>query len=188
VGTCTAASAAAADTLMQDPFEAAAGEQEPLPRFVAFEQGVLALLMGVLCAITMANVVVRYFTNVSFAFTEEISVFLMVVMTLAGAATAFYRDKHISVVFVFDRVSPGARQRLALFSLAACILMFGLLAWYGGRMAWDDYRFDVTTPALGIPQWLYTVWLPVLSVLIVGRVAMKAVRAVKSVKPEGVKE
>jgi TRAP-type C4-dicarboxylate transport system permease small subunit len=47
--------------------------------------------------------------------------------------------------------------------------MFGLLAWYGARMAWDDYRFDVTSPALGIAQWLYTMWLPVLSLLIVVR-------------------
>ena len=37
----------------------------------------------------MANVLVRYFTDVSFAFTEEISVVLMVVMTLVGAAHAF---------------------------------------------------------------------------------------------------
>ena len=36
-------------------------------------------------------------------------------------------------------------------------------------MAWDDYRFDVTSPALGIPQWLYTVWLPLVSLIIVVR-------------------
>jgi TRAP-type C4-dicarboxylate transport system permease small subunit len=156
---------------MQDPFEAPPGEREPLPRLLSVERGVLALLMAVLCLITMANVIVRYFTNVSFAFTEEISVSLMVVMTLLGAATAFYRDKHISIVFVSERLRPRARKFAALFSLVACALLFGLLAWYGARMAWDDYRFDVTSPALGIPQWLYTMWLPVLSLLIVVRLA-----------------
>jgi TRAP-type C4-dicarboxylate transport system permease small subunit len=49
------------------------------------------------------------------------------------------------------------------------LLMFGLLVWYGGRMAWDDYRFEVTSPSLGVPNWWYTVWLPVLSLLIVVR-------------------
>jgi TRAP-type C4-dicarboxylate transport system permease small subunit len=161
---------------MQDPFEAPPGEREPLPRLLSVERGVLALLMAVLCLITMANVIVRYFTNVSFAFTEEISVSLMVVMTLLGAATAFYRDKHISIVFVADRLSPRAQKFAALFSLAACALMFGLLAWYGARMAWDDYRFDVTSPALGIPQWVYTIWLPVLSVCIVARVVAIGIR------------
>jgi len=155
---------------MQDPFEAATGEREPLPRCVSIERAVLALTMALLCVITMANVVVRYFTDVSFAFTEEISVSLMVVMTLVGASTAFYRNRHIAITFVVDRFFPRARRRFDLFALAACALMFGLLAWYGARMAWDDYRYDVTSPALGAPQWVYSVWLPVLSVVIVGRI------------------
>ena len=36
--------------------------------------------------ITLGNVLTRYLTDQSFAWTEEISVFLIVVMTLAGAA------------------------------------------------------------------------------------------------------
>jgi TRAP-type C4-dicarboxylate transport system permease small subunit len=128
----------------------------------------------------MANVVVRYFTNVSFAFTEEISISLMVVMTLLGAATAFYRDRHIAITFLVERLTPRRRGSAAMFGFAACIVMFGLLAWYGGRMAWDDYRFDVTSPALGIPQWLYTVWLPVLSVFIVARLVTRMRAHLKS--------
>ena len=165
---------------MQEPFEAGLGEREPLPRSVSIERGVLAFVMAVLCSITMANVVVRYLTNVSFAFTEEISVSLMVVMTLVGAATAFYRDKHIAIVFLVDRLHARAQARLALFARGACVLMFALLAWYGARMAWDDYRFDVTSPALGIPQWLYTVWLPLVSLLIVVRLLHMMVRRLKA--------
>jgi TRAP-type C4-dicarboxylate transport system permease small subunit len=156
---------------MQKPIEASAGEPQPLPRSVSIERFVLALVMALLCVITMGNVVVRYFTNISFAFTEEISVSLMVVMTLTGASTAFYRNKHIAILFAVDRLPPRARSGFALFSLAACTLMFGLLTWYGARMAWDDFRFDVTSPALGVPQWFYSAWLPLLSLLIVIRLA-----------------
>jgi TRAP-type C4-dicarboxylate transport system permease small subunit len=156
---------------MQEPFDAGTGESEPVPRSIAIERVVLALIMAALCLITMANVVVRYLTNVSFAFTEELSVSLMVVMTLVGASTAFYRNKHIAILFVVERVGPRLRAQLTLFGLLASMLMFGLLTWYGGRMAWDDYRYDVTSPALGVPQWLYSVWLPVLSVLVIVRIA-----------------
>ena len=156
---------------MQKPFEADTGEREPLPRSVSVERGFLALVMALLCIITMGNVIVRYFTNISFAFTEEISVSLMVVMTLVGASTAFHRDRHIAILFVVNLFGPRARERFARFSLAASMLMFGLLAWYGTRMAWDDFRFEVTSPALGVPQWLYSVWLPLLSLLIVVRLA-----------------
>ena len=156
---------------MQDPFEVATGEREPLPRAVSIERGFHALVMALLCLITMGNVLVRYFTNISFAFTEEISVSLMVVMTLVGASTAFHRDRHIAIVFVVNLFGPRARERFARFGLAASMLMFGLLVWYGARMAWDDYRFDVTSPALGVPQWFYSVWLPLLSLMIVIRLA-----------------
>jgi len=92
-------------------------------------------------------------------------------MTLVGASTAFHRDRHIAIVFVVNLFGPRARERFARFGLAASMLMFGLLVWYGTRMAWDDFRFDVTSPALGVPQWFYSVWLPLLSLLIFARLA-----------------
>lgn len=155
---------------MEPPLEEGAEPAGPLPRSVRIERALLAAVMAALCLITMANVVVRYFTNASFAFTEEISVSLMVVMTLIGASTAFIRGKHIAITFVVDRLGPRWQARFAQFGLVASLAMFGVLAWYGGRMAWDDYRYEVTSPALGIPQWVYSVWLPLLSLLVIARI------------------
>jgi TRAP-type C4-dicarboxylate transport system permease small subunit len=164
---------------MQEPFDTGTGEPQPLPRSVSIERWVLALVMALLCLITMGNVVVRYFTSISFAFTEEVSVALMVVMTLVGAATAFHRNKHIAILFVVDLFRPRVREAFAFFGRCASLLMFALLLWYGGRMAWDDFRFDVTSPALGVPQWFYSVWLPVLSFLIALRLAGQIRRSVR---------
>jgi TRAP-type transport system small permease protein len=141
----------------------------PGPRSLRIEQAVMALAMALLCVITLANVAVRYFTNISFAFTEEISVWLMVVMALVGTSNALARRHHIAVTLLVERAAPGFRKALDLFGLLATATMFGVLAWYGTRFAWDDFRYDVTSPALGIPQWLYTVWLPLLALLIAGR-------------------
>jgi TRAP-type C4-dicarboxylate transport system permease small subunit len=49
------------------------------------------------------------------------------------------------------------------------VVVFLALALLGGRMAWDEYRYEVTSPGLGIPTWIYTVWLPVLSLAVTGR-------------------
>ncbi|MDK9726153.1 MAG: TRAP transporter small permease [Sterolibacteriaceae bacterium MAG5] len=134
------------------------------------ERTIMAGSMGLLCLITMGNVVVRYFTDISFAFTEEISIALMVVMTLTGAAHAFVDNRHIAITYFIDRLGPRGHRTARGIALLATLAMFVLLATLGARMAWDDYRFEVTSPALGIPQWLYTVWLPLLSALIVVRV------------------
>ncbi len=134
----------------------------------AVERFLMAASMGVLCLLTMANVLVRYFTDISFAFTEEISVALLVVMTLVGASHAFASNHHIAITFFVDR-RPAWQPAVRRFAAFCALIMFGLLAWYGTLMAWDDYSFEVTSPSLGVPQWWYTVWLPVLSVLIVLR-------------------
>lgn len=132
------------------------------------ERLLMAVSMGALCVLTMVNVLVRYFTDLSFAFTEEISVGLMVVMTLVGASHAFATHHHIAIVYFVER-KPALRRAARRLAAASSLLMFSLLAWYGARMTWDDYRFEVTSPSLGVPQWWYSVWLPVLSALIVVR-------------------
>lgn len=141
----------------------------------AVERFLMAASMGVLCLLTMANVLVRYFTDISFAFTEEISVALLVVMTLVGASHAFASNHHIAITFFVDR-RPKFKPLAHRLAVLCSLVMFGLLAWYGVLMAWDDYSFEVTSPSLGVPQWWYTVWLPVLSVLIVLRLVALLLR------------
>jgi len=57
--------------------------------------------MALLALITFANVVVRYLTDQSFAWTEEISCILMLLLAMAGSATALVRDSHIRVEYFF---------------------------------------------------------------------------------------
>jgi TRAP-type C4-dicarboxylate transport system permease small subunit len=47
--------------------------------------------------------------------------------------------------------------------------LFALIAVLSARVVWDDYRFGETSPGIGVPQWWYTIWLPVMSVAIAGR-------------------
>lgn len=139
-----------------------------LSALARLERALMAGSMGLLCLLTMANVVVRYFTDISFAFTEEISVALLVVMTLVGASHAFASKHHIAITFFVDRW-PALKARAERLAVLCSLAMFGLLAYYGVLMAWDDYSYEVTSPSLGVPQWWYTVWLPLLSLLIVLR-------------------
>lgn len=154
---------------------------EPPPRVpVSVEGAVGAALMGGLALLTFANVVVRYFTDVSFAVTEEWSVALMVVLAFVGGSAAFAADRHIRMTFLTERLPVRVARRVELFVLAACLLAFGLLAWLGGRYAWDEYRFEVLSPGLGVPQWQYTIWMPVLSAAICLRLLGRMARVLRA--------
>lgn len=143
------------------------GEQAPRPpRPFHIEEALAALIMAVLCLITFANVLTRYFTNISFAFTEEFSVFLVVVMTFVGAATAFTRGHHLAITFLADKLPARGRLWQRRFAIGCGLAMFGVLAWWGGLMWWDDYETGITSPGLGVPQWWYTLSVPLFSALV----------------------
>lgn len=118
-------------------------------------------LLAALLVITLVNVFVRYFTDQSFAWTEEISSVLMLVLCLAGSASAIARDSHIRVEFFFDAGGLARRQRFAKFSAIANTLFFLVLGLLSAQMAWDEFRFGDTSPAIGVPKWWYSIWLPI---------------------------
>ncbi|MGO4326799.1 TRAP transporter small permease [Cupriavidus sp. 2TAF22] len=134
------------------------------------EDWIGVIVMALLVCITFANVVVRYFTDESFAWTEEFSVFLMIVLALVAGSAAVARDRNIRIEFFFERGSAARQRRLGVFSALMVAVMFVALAVLGARVTWDEYAFGETSPGIGIPSWWYSVWLPVLS----GAIALRA--------------
>ena len=139
------------------------------PRSLRLEDWLTVIVMALLALITFANVLVRYFTNSSFAWTEEISIFLMIVLALVAGSAAVARDRHIRIEFFAESGSPLRRRRLAQLGALLVAVLFALIAALSVRVVWDDYRFEETSPGIGVPQWWYSVWLPVLSLLITWR-------------------
>ncbi|MBR0671022.1 TRAP transporter small permease [Roseomonas soli] len=139
----------------------------------------IAAAMAAMALITAANVVTRYLTNVSFAFTEEYSVALMVVVALLGTALATATGRHIRIGVLIDERSPAFRRKAEAVAMVLTIACFGILAWYGTRLAYDEYRFEVLSNGLGHPNWIYTGWLPLLSLVVIGRAAGRLVRVLR---------
>ena len=138
---------------------------------VVLEEGLAVACMVVLLVITILNVVVRYFTDQSFAWTEEISVFLMVVMTLAGASAATARDRHIRIEFFYDDGTVLRQQRLKVFAACVTALLFLVLALLFGRVVADEVRFGETSMGMGMPRWWFTMFSPLLCAAIALRSA-----------------
>ncbi len=163
-----------------DPF----APQDPKLRIpITIEKVLAAAAMGALCLITIGNVIARYLTNYSFAFTEEYSIALMVVVTMLGASIATAADRQIRITW-FARMLPPAGERAAeVVATLATVVMFALVLGLGGRLVWDEYRFDVTSPGLGEPQWIYTLMLPLLSAAVIGRALGYLVRTIRAKRP-----
>lgn len=158
--------------LPPDPAQADEATRIPLK----IEDWLTVIVMGLLALITFANVVVRYLTNQSFAWTEEFSIFLMIVLALVAGSASVARNRQIRIEFFADSGSQQRQRVLACFGALMVFLLFALIAVLSSRMVYDDIRFGETSPGIGVPQWWYTVWLPVLSLAIALRALGLALR------------
>jgi TRAP-type C4-dicarboxylate transport system permease small subunit len=133
---------------------------------LAIEDYLSAGIMAVLALITFANVLVRYFSNQSFAWTEEISIFLMIVLALVAGSGAFARARHIRIEYFLQRCTTKNQKRLNELTTLLSMLMFAILAVLSARLVWDDVQYQETSPGIGVPQWWYSIWLPAIATAI----------------------
>lgn len=145
-----------------------------------WEDWLAAIAMGLLAVITFANVLVRYFTDQSFAWTEEYSTALMLILTMAATGAAVTRDRQIRIELFFATGSAARQRFLSLVSAVASLAAFGILTGLGVKFAYDDYQYDVTSPGIGLPQWWYSGWLPLLGLAICLRALMHLIRVWRS--------
>jgi len=158
-------------------FDPTALQVKPRTRLtLKLEEVLIAAGMAGIALITAANVVVRYLTNISFAFTEEYSVVLMVIVTLLGTSLAMAGGRHIKIEYFTNLLSKRGQQIAEIIAMALVIICFGIILVYGAYLTWDEYRFESLTPGLGDPQWLHTGWMPLLSIFVIGRAAGRALR------------
>jgi TRAP-type C4-dicarboxylate transport system permease small subunit len=151
---------------------------------LAIEKAIIAGALGLICVISFANVLVRYFTDFSFAFTEELSVFMLIILAFFGSAVAFARDEQIRITFFVDRMPGSLRWVATAATFTANLATFSLVAWFGARFAYDEWFYGATTPGLGIPAWLYSVWLPIAALVIIARVIGRFHRQIRYRTPD----
>lgn len=150
------------DPISQPNAEPAA-TRSPVKVPLILEDIVSVAAMALLALITFANVVVRYLTSSSFAWTEEFSIFLLIIVTMTAGSTAFVRSQHIRIEFLADAGSNTRQLLLARIATLCSLLFFLALAILSARMVYDEYTWGDTSPAIGVPTWWYSIWVPILA-------------------------
>ncbi|MBO4300709.1 MAG: TRAP transporter small permease [Desulfovibrio sp.] len=132
-----------------------------------------ALLLALMALIAFVNVIVRYCTTFSFAWTEELTVNFFVWAVLLGTACVFRKGGNLSMTVLYN-VCPR-RLRLCFLGLALAlgVIFFGCLAYFGVLEVVDEYQLESTSESLGIPVWWYTLATPFFSLLIIFRMLQR---------------
>ncbi|PIE10884.1 MAG: TRAP transporter permease DctQ [Rhodobacterales bacterium] len=102
------------------------------------EETLIALLIGLMTAITFANVIARFGFNSNILWALEATVFLFAWLVLLGASYAVKTHSHLGVDAIINMLPPAARRVLALISVACC-LVFSLLLVKGAYDYWSVF-------------------------------------------------
>lgn len=134
-----------------------------------FEDVLGSILLAIMVTIAFINVIVRYCTAFSFAWTEEITVNFFVWITMLGTAKAFRSGSHLAMSLVYDSFSRKGKIICYVFACIVCLIFFGALFYTGVKEVIDEYELDAISESMGIPVWWYTIATPLFSLLIIFR-------------------
>ncbi len=124
------------------------------------EEGLMALLLAVMCLLTFAQVVLRYGFNTGIIWSLEATTYAFAWLVLIGMSYGVRTRSHIAVNLLVDRVSSRTRRAISLAGIGVCLLYSGFL--FYGSTVFVGRLFSLGHLARDIPapRWLLTLLLP----------------------------
>ncbi len=117
------------------------------------EKTLVVVLTAGIASIMMAQVVMRYFFSSPLFWAEEISVQLLVFVTLFGLSLLVQSGQLVSIDFLAQALGPRARHAL----MAVLGLLFLALALFMAKLGWDWVNLPESRMELGattqLPRW-----------------------------------
>lgn len=129
--------------------------------FDSLEDWFLVITLGLMLILNFANVVSRYCLSTSIAFTEELTTNLFVWSSFIGAAGAAKRGAHLGFDLLVNSLPAPVRRIISGLVTLVTLGMFVLLFYYSIDMIQTQMMLKQETPALGWPEWVVSLALPV---------------------------
>ena len=115
---------------------------------------IAALSLLCIVAINGANVVARYFFGSPFSWAEELMLFLMILGVFAGAVAVTWRNLHIRIDTIVDRLPPAIRRVVTVVATLASIAIILVVVVASSRLVSLLRGMDQRSDALDAPSWI----------------------------------
>jgi len=148
--------------------------------FTSIEEYLCAACLAIMTIITFANVISRYVFSASFSFSEEITTYLFVLLSLMGAAIAAKRGAHLGFNLLNVSVPPLGRKVMRLFAFLFSIAFSALLFYYGLLMTIGQFQRQLATPGMQWPAWIFGAFVPLGSFFMTVRFAQFFITTLKT--------
>lgn len=139
-------------------------------------KNLISILFCILIFTVGVNVVGRYVFNFSLAWADELSRFLFIWIIFIGAALAYFRDEHIAVGYLVERLPRRTAYAVDLLKELLVLLVLGVLIWG----AWQAMVASPGRSALlGVPMNWVRASVPIAAVMMVLMSLYRIIQAVQ---------
>ena len=135
-------------------------------RLDSFLTNLLIILMSVMVLSTLLQVFAR-FINLNVPFTEELTIYAMMWVTLFGSAYAFGLRKHIAIDALISIIDDSLKWKLEIvIELLVAVFAILILILGGSWFTYITFKLGQLSPVIEIPKgWVYLA-LPVSGLII----------------------
>ncbi|MDY4104179.1 MAG: TRAP transporter small permease [Oscillospiraceae bacterium] len=142
------------------------------------EESLVCVCLIVMTSLTFVNVVSRYVFSASLSFSEEITTYLFVLLSLLGAAIAAKRGAHLGLSILTDRVGPKTGRALGIISMLFSTVFSAIICYYGVFMALNQYNKGQLTAGTQLPEWIFGSFVPIGALFVTIRFAQNLFRLI----------
>lgn len=147
--------------------------------FGKIEEIIAGICLIVMSVLAFANVCARYFFHASFSFSDEITTYLFVLLSLMGAAIAAKRHEHLGFTVIEDLVSPKIKRVLNFISYLMAVVFSALIFYYGILMVISQYNLEQKTANMQWPEWIFGSFVPIGSFFVLMRFLQILIHIIK---------
>lgn len=120
------------------------------------EEFILSSGILVIAFLTIANVFCRTFLGFSLAFAEEVSQFLIVLVTFVGLSYGAAQGRHIRMTAIYDEMPHKLKRVLTIVICFSTSALLAFLAWHALGYALTVNTLGTVSPVLQLKlSWVY---------------------------------
>jgi len=130
------------------------------------------LMLTIVAAVTLLQIVLRYFFNAPLVWSEELAKLLIVWTTFIGAAAVCWDGRHLNVDVFYLKLSPKLRNAVRLINAGISIAFLAILGWTSVKLVRLENVQDLSAipiPA-GVVRLAATVGAALMIAAILGRI------------------
>ena len=116
----------------------------------------------VMTAIVVVDVVLRTLLNQTLGFVDEITGYLVVIVTFFGASITFREGAMFRVSFLYDKFPVPLKKALGMVYLAITVAFCATMMWFTYLLVWSSFtRGKIATTELQTPLYIPQILMPV---------------------------